>query len=338
LDDALAQYAGLLNNLLGEIKPVQANEGDWSFLQTALQVLQTAKVLQRRLHAFDIAIRNQLKARLPVLLSAIAANLKAASGDAQAVAPPPAPPPPGGGGALAQGHDLAVVVYPQVQGNPAALAKLKALEESLGVLGERLLASPARRVKAFQEAAEQLAYDHMFRKAKIMLGSVTSLEAWSAVPTEGRGGIALPSFSMSPQTYITQVGEHLLMLPQHLEPFSATFAAATTGRSTTDQQGTDADRADAFTAMWLSKLARGCADLYVTQILVIPRLSEQGTKQLVADIEYLVNVLKALGVTPHPKLGQCVEALQADEAEFKRNTKEGGAGQLFKAIGIKRGF
>ena len=70
----------------------------------------------------------------------------------------------------------------------------------------------------------------------------------------------------------------------------------------------------------------------------VPRLSAQGTAQLASDIEYLVNVLQALGVTPHPKLAQCVEALNATEEEIKQSTKEGGAGQLLKAISIKRGL
>lgn len=36
----------------------------------------------------------------------------------------------------------------------------------------------------------------------------------------------LPFFSLSPSPHITQVGEHLLTLPQQLEPFSSSTSAA----------------------------------------------------------------------------------------------------------------
>ena len=78
--------------------------------------------------------------------------------------------------------------------------------------------------------------------------------------------------------------------------------------------------------MWLSKLARGTADLYVSQVLAIPRLGEKGAKQLLADMEYLINVLQALGVTPHPKLHQCIEALKATEEESRNSTNGSSTG------------
>jgi len=203
-------------------------------------------------------------------------------------------------------------------------------------LGERVLVLPARKMKAFQEAAEKLAYAMMFGKVDVELKRMTELPVWGEQPKAQGNGIVLPTFSVSPLAYISQVGEHLLTLPQHLEPFAVGYTAAVTGKSANSSEGEKGG--DAFTAMWLSKLARGTADLYVSQILSIPRLGELGAKQLIADIEYLVNVLQALGVTPHPKLMQCVEALGATEEESKATTKEGGNLQLLKAIGIKRGF
>ena len=47
---------------------------------------------------------------------------------------------------------------------------------------------------------------------------MTGLDAW-----KGTGQISLdsdlPEFSFSPQEYITQTGEYLMTLPQHLEPY-----------------------------------------------------------------------------------------------------------------------
>ena len=78
--------------------------------------------------------------------------------------------------------------------------------------------------------------------------------------------------------------------------------------------------------MWLSKLARGTADLYVSQVLAIPRLGEKGAKQLLADIEYLINALQALGVTPHPKYHRCIEALKTTEEESRNSTNGSSTG------------
>ena len=65
-------------------------------------------------------------------------------------------------------------------------------------------------------------------------------------------GIALPSFSCSPLEYITSIGEHLLVLPQHLEAYAPR-----------EQEGH-------FVHTWISKLARMTADLYIGQVWLSP--------------------------------------------------------------------
>ena len=42
----------------------------------------------------------------------------------------------------------------------------------------------------------------------------------------------LPTFSLSPQEYITQVGQYIMTLPQYLEPFCEDHSAALLAIST----------------------------------------------------------------------------------------------------------
>ena len=44
---------------------------------------------------------------------------------------------------------------------------------------------------------------------------------WAGIIGSGSSGLTedLPEFGLAPMEYITQVGQYLMMLPQHLEPF-----------------------------------------------------------------------------------------------------------------------
>ena len=87
-------------------------------------------------------------------------------------------------------------------------------------------------------------------------------------------GIEMPSFSLSPLSYITQIGEHLFSLPQQLDPF-----AAGEGDGETDEE-----LDTAFVTQWLSHISSNTMSLYVQKICQIPTLSNHGVKQLITDI------------------------------------------------------
>jgi hypothetical protein len=67
---------------------------------------------------------------------------------------------------------------------------------------------------------------------------------------------------------------------------------------------------DSFAGMWIGAVAVGTMEMYVQHILAIPRLGVAGARQLATDIEYICNVLAALGVSPTKELElvlRCVE-------------------------------
>jgi hypothetical protein len=56
----------------------------------------------------------------------------------------------------------------------------------------------------------------MFAYIKDRLAGFSSSPQWRKEPSVGRGE---PQFNLTPQIYIKLIGEHLLLLPQLLEPY-----------------------------------------------------------------------------------------------------------------------
>ena len=84
-------------------------------------------------------------------------------------------------------------------------------------------------------------------------------------------GIEMPSFSLSPLGYITQIGEHLFSLPQQLAPFAS-------GESGDEEIDTG------FVTQWLSHISSNAMSIYFQKISQIPTLSSLGAQQLITDI------------------------------------------------------
>jgi len=109
-------------------------------------------------------------------------------------------------------------------------------------------------------------------------------------------------FTPSPLSYITQLGDYLLLLPQQLEPF---FAEENTPLDTALKQVdfsqfpgmTDDVEGDAFA--WLTCICQSTMFSLVEVILRIPSLTGPGCKQLCSDVSYISNVMGALEI-PHP--------------------------------------
>ena len=108
----------------------------------------------------------------------------------------------------------------------------------------------------------------------------------------------MPDFSFAPQEYITKIGQYLMTLPQHLEPYMThdnhglsralqervfpycTGVATITskvGDATDFQQNTPAD-------YLLSCISRATCQFYLEAILKIPVVSANAAKQLYTDI------------------------------------------------------
>ncbi|XP_026480766.1 conserved oligomeric Golgi complex subunit 7 [Ctenocephalides felis] len=115
----------------------------------------------------------------------------------------------------------------------------------------------------------------------------------------------LPDYSYSPQEYITQIGQYLLTLPQHLEPFllnpNENLAAAL--NLATDDNFKPADNVKIKVNerlsgdILLAQIADATCQAYSETLLTkICRLNDNACRQLAVDIEYLESVLEELGL------------------------------------------
>lgn len=100
----------------------------------------------------------------------------------------------------------------------------------------------SQRVAAFVDAVNELVYDVLISKVRQHFNDLSRMPVWSSVdePT----AFPLPTFSSYPQSYVTNVGEYLLTLPQQLEPLAE-------GISGSDG---NADEAQFFATEWMFKV------------------------------------------------------------------------------------
>lgn len=81
----------------------------------------------------------------------------------------------------------------------------------------------------------RVVHDALFTKSRESIDSgdlfqCLSLQVWVAHSAGGALTTDLPIFSLSPQEYITQIGQYIMTLPQYLEPFTESDGDSTTTR------------------------------------------------------------------------------------------------------------
>lgn len=103
------------------------------------------------------------------------------------------------------------------------------------------------------EAIDGIVTSVMFRQIDSSLKQFSELGVWAGEgSTDAAPGVSLPTFSCTPLEYITTIGEYLLVLPQHLEVFAPQ-----------DKEG----EAELFVHKWVSRVARMCADKYISLVI-----------------------------------------------------------------------
>uniref|UniRef100_A0A4W5N7W8 Conserved oligomeric Golgi complex subunit 7 n=1 Tax=Hucho hucho TaxID=62062 RepID=A0A4W5N7W8_9TELE len=185
------------------------------------------------------------------------------------------------------------------------MAEYNSLMEVLYSLKEKgtgnssLLAEPRVALTRLNQQANQLAFDSVFLKIKHQLCLVSTME----------------------------IGQYIMSLPLHLEPFvtqedPALELALHAGKLPfPPEQGDDLPELDNTADYWLGSIARATMQTYCDAILLIPELTAHSTKQLATDIDYLSNVMDALGLQPSRTLQQIVTLLRAKPEEYRLTAK-----------------
>ncbi|EDV94644.1 conserved oligomeric Golgi complex subunit 7 [Drosophila grimshawi] len=142
-------------------------------------------------------------------------------------------------------------------------------------------------------------------------------------------GINMPTFSFAPQESITQIGQYLLTLPQHLEPLL--LAPSALLKQALELCNIKYTQAIPCADVLLSLVVDQCCVMFQAQILQIKSLPTSSATQLSVDIEYLSNVLEELGLTINLQLSQILTLLKADPDQYL-NLSSGCEPRLVTAI------
>mmetsp|Transcript_3563 Transcript_3563/g.6752 ORF Transcript_3563/g.6752 Transcript_3563/m.6752 type:complete len:863 (-) Transcript_3563:4838-7426(-) len=194
----------------------------------------------------------------------------------------------------------------------------------------------------FQELiliAQRLVYHCMFDGILNTVRTVPILTDWSMTSSarddEGDEQTDLPAFSSAPLPYAAELGEQLMNIPQQLEPFMPddddvnqlspahpdeflTQTSPSRASATLEEDiplGEESGRVQ-FARRWIAAVGWGTMDALVISVMKIPHLTSAGATQLTIDLEYIANVLNALGVGQSEALGCLRELLEVGEEGF----------------------
>ncbi|XP_041829905.1 conserved oligomeric Golgi complex subunit 7 [Melanotaenia boesemani] len=292
---------------------------DWTAFQSSVRIIATCGELLRQCGAFEQQLSNKILGRAGKYLSesysprSLAGIQEASSTERKSAIKNP------------------WQEYNYLQrGNMAEYNNLMEILYSLkekGTGNSSLLADSRTALTRLNQQANQLAFDSVFLQIKHQLGLVCKMETQDAAGIGEGYTEDLPTFSLSPQEYITNIGQYLMSLPLHLEPFvtqedPALEMALHAGKLPfPPEQGDDLPELDNTADYWLGSIARATMQTYCDAILLIPQLTPRSTKQLATDIEYLSNVMDALGLQPSRTLQHIVTLLRAKPEDYRQTAK-----------------
>ncbi|XP_052055885.1 conserved oligomeric Golgi complex subunit 7 isoform X2 [Apodemus sylvaticus] len=214
--------------------------------------------------------------------------------------------------------------------NPAEYASLMEILYTLkekGSSNHHLLSASRTALTRLNQQAHQLAFDSVFLRIKQQLLLISRMDSWN---TAGIGETLtddLPAFSLTPLEYISNIGQYIMSLPLNLEPFvtqedSALELALHAGKLPfPPEQGDELPELDNMADNWLGSIARATMQTYCDVILQIPEVTPHSTKQLATDIDYLINVMDALGLQPSRTLQNIATLLKAKPEEYRQVSK-----------------
>jgi len=226
-------------------------------------------------------------------------------------------------------------------------------------LPENVLARIGDKTKRLIDAAQQVAFENMLAPIQFELAEVSTKRLWGIEDDEDKiafernngEGETVSEFG-TPLRYMQRVVHHLSNLVQHLEPF-AEFDAGESSLPQIEHLGNRAramleeildlqqgerlsfmknfmesnkseEDLDLFTRNWLNAVAFGASDLFLLQILQIPRLGALASSQLLIDLKQLLYLLDRIAAPEDPILEECrvvLEGISKDPDAIPKDSK-----------------
>ncbi|KAJ1095921.1 hypothetical protein NDU88_001071 [Pleurodeles waltl] len=292
---------------------------DWSAFQNSVRLITTCGELLRQCGDFEQQLANRILATAGKYLSdsysprSLAGIQEVSVSERKSTAKNPW-----------QEYNYLLKENPSEYGS--LMETLYTLKEK-GAGNNNLLSVPRAALTRQNQVAHQLAFDSVFLRIKQQLLLVSKMECWSSAGTGETLTDDLPTFSLTPLEYISNIGQYIMSLPLHLEPFvtqedPALEMALHAGKLPyPPEQGEELPELDNMADYWLGSIARATMQTYCEVILHIPELTPHATKQLATDIDYLMNVMDALGLQASRTLLQIVTLLKTKTEEFRQTAK-----------------
>uniref|UniRef100_W5M8B1 Conserved oligomeric Golgi complex subunit 7 n=1 Tax=Lepisosteus oculatus TaxID=7918 RepID=W5M8B1_LEPOC len=292
---------------------------DWTAFQNSVRIIATCGELQRQCGAYEQQLANRILSTAGKHLSdsysprTLAGIQEASSADRKSPTRNP-------------WQEYNYLLKGSAAEHASLMEMLYNLKEK-GTGNSSLLAEPRAALARLNQQAHQLAFDAVFLQIKHQLSLVHRMESWSSSGTGETLTEDLPTFSLSPLEYITNIGQYIMSLPLHLEPFvtqedPALELALHAGKLPfPPEQADDLPELDNIADYWLGSIARATMQTYCDAILQIPELTPHSAKQLATDIDYLSNVMDALGLQASRTLQQIVTLLKAKPEDFRQTAK-----------------
>lgn len=319
---------------LDEIPSDASFQEDWSAFQMSVRIIGTCGELLRQCGDFEQQLANRVLAAAGKYLSESYSPCRLGG------FPDSAPGKPGLARNPWKEHNYLQQERPEEYA--ALLETLYALKEK--GTNHNLLAASRSALARLNQLAHQLAFDSVFLRIKQQLLLVAKMESWATAGTAGETLMEdLPNFSLTPLEYISNIGQFLMSLPLHLEPFVAQedpgleLALRAGKLPFPPEQGDELPEPDNMADYWLGSLARATMQTYCEAILQIPQLSPRSAKQLATDIDYLANVMDALGLQPAKALQRTGALLKARPEDYQQAAK-GHPRRLASSIAAMRGL
>ncbi|XP_053401502.1 conserved oligomeric Golgi complex subunit 7-like isoform X2 [Mercenaria mercenaria] len=328
------EFRRVLTNIKEKCKtsPGDLDSEDWSNFQHSLRVIQTCGDLIMHTEEFDSNVISNVMNTIGHLTSSGSPTKDLTSIFKQSTKKSPL-------------HAQASLFLSNQDDIDALVAMVTLLQE-----GDTpaLLTDSKDDMYKLSEEVHTFAFDVVFGQMKGYLTNLSIMEIWMSKSAGGALTSDLPTFSLSPQEYMTKIGQFLMTLPQHLEPFTmednqAVLVALKYGKLPyTDETGQyvinpkrRSSLPEHIADLWLESIARGTMHVLCEEIIRIHELSTHGTKQLITDIDYLCNVFDDLGIQATDTLKNIDLLLKANSETF-HDIAENMPQRLAHAIGNMR--
>ncbi|KAI8884654.1 hypothetical protein K501DRAFT_332472 [Backusella circina FSU 941] len=229
----------------------------------------------------------------------------------------------------------------------------------------KMLTPCENEIQSFTEHCQHFVHDAVKAPIKRYLATIPTMDSVWTVDDEQQDDdsddgedhtattdIQVPRLSLSPNEYVTHVGEQLLMLPQQFEVYAHDDALSYRIESLPyikdfddvqeegeqqknndesineeeeeeeeDKQDNDDDNDskksnEQAIELWTTSVARGTMVEFIKEIKNIRNMTYHGGRQLRTDIEYLINVLSTLDVQPLPELVSMYRYFDLEESDL----------------------